>query len=527
MTQPADEAEKTATPSPQRPITTRRAFWGAFGALMALTSAWALASPLAAGPDENAHIIKAAAVVRGELTGTSAPDNPGSGIVQVPRLYAELTVYPACFAFHGETPASCVPQLAQGAEAAKPVDAGTWVVRNNPMYYAFVGLPTLLPAGEYVVYLMRLLSAALCSLVLAWGVRAVAEITHRALPVVSTVAALTPMVIFLNSTVNPSSLEISAAVALWLSLLVLVRSPDPERLPVRAAGIAIVAVLLANARGLSPVYVAVIAVTVTLVVGPWSAFVSVLTDRRSWLWLGVVVAGVVASLAWTASAGTLQAGGTGHAELGFLTTANRTFFDTGDFLIASIGRFGWVDTNLPTLTTLVFVALIGLPTLLALSLGRRRDRWAMLAVVGIVVMFPVVVHAWQARNVGYIWTARYSIPLTVGVVLVAGFVSRDGLRDLPGWVGDRLLTTITALLAGGQLIAFAVNLRRYVVGETGSWRQLFSGEWTPPINGSILLLAATASLVVGVLLAVRLGRSGTDPELDESRLDAPARVSAS
>ncbi|MBO3101402.1 DUF2142 domain-containing protein [Cellulomonas fengjieae] len=489
-----------------------RPFWLAFGILFALTATWSLASPLASGPDENAHIVKAAGVVRGDLRGHSTPDNPGAGSVTVPYLYRFTLDYPACFAFRGAEPADCAPAMPEGDAAEVPTDTSTWVIRNNPLYYALVGTPTLLPPSTLNLYLMRLLSAALCSAVLAWGFREVLALRRRPLVTVGVVAALTPMVVYLNSTVNPSALEISAAVTLWVCLLALVRAPDPTRLRSRAAGVAVVAVLLANTRGLSPVWVALIALTV-VAVGPWSGVRAVLTDRRSWPWLAVVVLGTGAALAWTFSAGTLEAGGADHPELGFLSTANRTFFDTGDFLVASIGRFGWLDTSLPQLVYMVYTALIGLPTLLALSLARRRDQLAMLVVIGVAVLVPTFLHAWQARSVGYIWTARYSIPLFVGVVVVAGFIGRDAVRGLPRWVEQRLVSTLVPLLAVGQLIAFLVNLRRYTVGDGGSWRQILSGEWAPPVPSVLLLLVQVGALAAGTWALTR-PQPDLEPDVD-------------
>ncbi|TKR23670.1 DUF2142 domain-containing protein [Cellulomonas hominis] len=509
-----DGAPGRTPPSP------RKVYWLAFAVLMVLTSAWSLASPLAAGPDENAHMVKSAAVVRGDLHGDILAASPGSGVVTVPTIYGMMMGYPTCFVFRGDVPADCQPDLPAGQAAEAPTQAETWVIRNNPLYYAITGLPTLLPAGEYTLYLMRLVSAALCSAVLAWAFRSLAEITRRPLVIAGLVTAVTPMVVFLNSTVNPSALEISAALALWVAMLALVRAPDPARLVPRAAGIAVLAVLLGNARGTSPLYVAVIAVAVAVLVGPWRNFATAMLDRRTWPWLGVVVVGNLASLWWSMNAGTLEAGGADHPELGFLSTANRTFFDTGDFLIASIGRFGWTDTHLPMLAYLVYAALAGFPILLALCVGDRRTRVAMLGVLGVAVLLPVLVHAWQARNVGYIWTARYSMPLFVGVSVTAGFLCRDLLRPLPRWVGDRIAGSVAVLASIGMVIAFLTNLRRYVVGDGGSWRQIFSGEWQPPVPGLVLTLLVLAALGAGVWLLDRLVRSPepAEPTVPEDAL---------
>lgn len=515
----------SSAPTRERPSGTaehrgRRTFWSAFGLLWLLTATWSLASPLASGPDENAHVVKASAVVRGQLEGRSAPDNPGSGVVDVPAVYADLMTYPICFAFHGDVPARCAAPLPSGSAAAVQTPASTWVVRNNPLYYAVVGLPTLLlPPSSAVVYLMRLLSAALTSAVLAWGFRELATLRRRSFPLLGVVAALTPMVIFLNSVVNPSGLEISAALTLWIALTAMVRDPDPARAVPRSIGLAVVAVLMVNSRGLSPLYLGAIALVVAAV-GPWSGVRTLLRDRRTWPWMGVVVLGTALSLLWTLGAGTLAGGGAAHPELGFFSTANRTLVDTGDFLVMSIGRFGWLDTLLPTLVVLVAAALIGLPTLLGLALGSVRDRLGTLATVAVAVLMPVLIQAWQARNVGYIWTARYSLPLTVGVLVVAGFGARAGASDLPGWFGRRIVRTLLPAFAAVELVAFVTNLRRYTVGDTGSWRHVFTGAWSPPISGLALTALNAAALVVAVWLLARRGRT-TTTSIGASSVDAP------
>jgi hypothetical protein len=505
-----------------------RAYWLAFGLLWLLTAAWSLSQPIAAGPDENAHVVKAAAVVRGQLGSDDAGTGAGSGDVTVPYFYERLMTYPICFAFTSPQPASCAPELPAGADAETPTQAWTWVVRNNPVYYAIVGLPSLLPAGPVAVHLMRLLSAALSSAVLAWAFREAATLRRRAAATLGLVAAVTPMVVFLNSIVNPSSLEISAALALWVALTAMVRAPDAERVTSRSAAVAIIGLALALSRGLSPMYLAVIALVVAAA-GPWSGVRTLVTDRRTWPWIGGLGVGTVAALAWTMSAGTLEAGGAEHPDLGFLDVAGYTLMQTGDYVLVAIGRFGWMDTPLPPLVMLPAAAVVALPILLGLCLPGRRDRLGVLLALGVSIVLPVLVHAWQARNVGLIWTARYSMPLFVGVPVVAGFALRDTLRDATAWMGRRLLALGVPVLAAVQLAAFLVNVHRYTVGTEGSWRRIFSGDWAPPVSGALLASVVAVVLGVGAWLLLRPQADGPgDPGDPASALPGgePVRVAA-
>ena len=70
---------------------------------MGLSSAWTFATPLMGVPDEPAHVIKAAAVVRGELTGREMPDGGAFQLVTVPAGIGYYDTF-GCFAQKKDTP---------------------------------------------------------------------------------------------------------------------------------------------------------------------------------------------------------------------------------------------------------------------------------------------------------------------------------------------------------------------------------------------------------------------------------------
>ena len=74
-----------------------------------LSAVWAIASPIGAGPDEPAHIIKAAAVARGQLVGTGI----GGGRVEIPE-YLVATQARTCFAFRADATADCARRAGHG-----------------------------------------------------------------------------------------------------------------------------------------------------------------------------------------------------------------------------------------------------------------------------------------------------------------------------------------------------------------------------------------------------------------------------
>ncbi|MFD0630773.1 DUF2142 domain-containing protein [Catenulispora yoronensis] len=250
------------TPGTWSPL---RVWLTAFLAFFALSAAWALASPLTSVPDEPAHIVKAAATVRGQLHGTPIAVTthswnqthvvPMTGY-RLPSAYAALNNLHECYFANAHIPASC----AQGpGNQPGTAIAGTTAGANNPLYYLAVGWPSLLSGGTVGMYAMRLVSAALCAAMLASAVVTAFQWSRRRrYPLAAVLAAATPMVMFLNGSVNPNSLEASAAILLWTAVLSLLTDPRPELAPrlLTRAGLATLA--LVSVRQLGPAWALVI-----------------------------------------------------------------------------------------------------------------------------------------------------------------------------------------------------------------------------------------------------------------------------
>jgi hypothetical protein len=96
----------------------------------------------------------------------------------------------------------------------------------------------------------------------------------------------------------------------------------------------------------------------------------------------------------------------------------------------------------------------------------------------------------EANTIGYGWQGRYTLPLAVGIPIVAtsglgiGRLRADGLR--------RLLRAVVAALVVAQVLAFAQTLRRYAVGSDGTLLFFKDPKWNPPVPGGLVLLAFTA-----------------------------------
>lgn len=509
MTTSADEAVPATRTAPARAVrgalaarSPRAVFWLSWVVLTALSGIWAVANPMGASPDEPAHIVRAAALVnQEELTEV----RPGVWHADLPWIYGITHEMPGCFAFDSTKPASCWPQ--DFGDVAEVRGTTTTAGNYNPLYYAVVGLPALLPPGLDVLYLMRLTSAVLCSLCLALGLRTVAETARRRWTVAAVAVAITPMAVFMNSTVNPNAVEVAAGLGLWLTLLLTLRDPDPDPVLVRRrwwrAGFLVV--LLVNAKAFSPLYLAIIVVAVAVLAG-WRPVRSVLTDRRAWPGLALGVVGSVAAVLWTLGAGAVSGAGiVAYPELGYRRALNNVLRLTSSYVEQQFGRFGWHDTPAPGTVYLLLAAALGLLVVLALAVGRRREWLALVGVAALVVALPVVLQVPNASQVGLPWQGRYLMAVSVGVPLIAG-VLLDARFEVAGRVARRVSWILLAVAGVVQVMSFWENLRRYVAGTSAPWFEPVDAPWAPPLPAPLLLAAAVVAVGAVVALLVWLAR---------------------
>lgn len=479
--------------------------WVVGGLLLLIQlSAWALATPIFAGPDEPAHTFWADAVIRGDLSGEEVSGDPDRREVLVSPSVVALG-YP-CFAFQPDVPASCEERAAPGVE---PVMVGTQAARYPPAYYALVGAPLLADAGAASVYGTRLLTALLVALLLTW---ALWSLRGDRGPYLATGVglALTPMVLFTSSIINPSSLEVAANLALWLAGIGLVIGTRDRDVGARTAVAGAAGAVLALARPMSVGWLALTWVALLLLAGR-ERLRSLAVRRATWGWVAVVTAAVAAALAWMAWSGFLTTATTGAGEPVALGAALRdSVMEADDDIAQLFGGFGWLDTPLATGVRHLWLLLVGGILLLALSADDRRSPFVLLGMVAALVAVPTVLQAVVLGTEGFLWQGRYSLPLAVGIPVVAGAVAaRD--RPLAPSRARRWLGWVLGLVWLGHVVAFTGTLRRYVVGIDGPYPGIGGGPWQPPLGGWILTaLFACASAGFLVWLWSTIGRPVED-----------------
>jgi hypothetical protein len=484
--------------------TPRGQFVVTFVLVAALTGLWGLATPLFANADEPAHVVRAASVARGELVGKTPRSKllKGYTFVKLPAIYGAAGDHLNCFARKPNRDASC--HRFTGSES-KTKQVITEAGHHPPAYYAVVGgISRLWPDAPGAVYLMRFVTVLITALFVAFAVGALSRMASPRVALVGLAVALTPMVLSFGSAVNPSAPETAAAIATWACGLVVVSElrggKEPDRGLVIQLGIAASALVLA--RQISMFWLAFIALILAALLGRDAL-------RRLWrssarIWAAVVAGCVAAQLLWIVFADGLDL----SVPIGFEPTLSNTDLvretvgRAGGFYLEMLGNLGWLDTTLPGLTYLLLTAALGALVLLAIGVGTRPYVIAMLAAIAITVVTPIVLEAWQYQTYGLYWQGRYTLPIAVGVPLLAAFAlqSETGRRVLlRGW----LVPALGGMLVVAHVLAFYQALRRWSVGANGPVFYWLHPDWTSVVPQ--FLLIATYSLVFVAFIVWLLG----------------------
>lgn len=488
-----------ATASPSRRTVLR---WLGVGALLtALVALWSLAVPLMASPDEPSHVVKAAAVARGQLSGTPNPveqsvERPGVGtLVRLPSDFADALALPNCFAFQPDQPADCQPDELPAAQGDVLVE--TFAGQYPPLYYALVGWPSLFLAAWPSVVAMRLVSAALSAAFLTWGAYRLTRVRGNRAGLWGFAVALTPMCLFLGGTVNPAGFEIAVAFSFWAACLALVSRDGPVgTAPLVQAVASGAALVLTRATG--PVWALAI-VVITLVAAPagrWRRLVRL--PAAPWLG-GVAVLASLVAVGWLATHGDVVTTHGLFPQYASLRTTLVGIFGNGyGYLQNMIGNFGWLDAPVPPLTSVAWYLALGALALPALSAARQaRPRAALALGLLAVVLAPFALQVPTAADAGLVWQGRYVLPLAVGLPVLAALVLRvDGTE--PGETHRRLARATVPVLLVGHVAAFFWGSRRYAEGLDGQVVTLHPA-WSSPVG--YLSGVALYALVAGVLAA--------------------------
>ena len=485
--------------------------------LVVLGSLWAVATPAFGSPDESSQVIRAWSVEHGQLIGH---DTHGAyRRVTAPEVYKTLI---PCYAFDPRNTADCF-SLGSSSRTAQLL---TYSGRYFPAYYLAVGLPTLFKSpGSVQLDMMRFVSVLLAAALLASAFVTAGEARIPTVTGAAMLLAVTPTVLFLAASVNPSGLEITAAIGVWASGALLAQRAAQGAFSDRLVDrLGIAAIVLVIARPLGLLWLAIAGVVLAVVAGR-GGVERLWASIRCRRWLAGIVAAAVLVLAWDFWQGLFDSS---H----YLGTPPPGPLSTWTILSTSIGKldwlvrqmiavFGWTDIAAPSVTFAVWFLAVGGIVGMAIVMSSRRWTLALALAVVTTLVLPVLLEAAQVREVGYQWQGRYTLPLVVGIPLLAGFGVSE--TSTARFSTRRLSVVLVIALTSAQLAAFWQPLRAYSVGYRGPVWFFGQAQWSPPISSLVLIVAYLVATVLLASSALRFWpRDQTHPASPEISDDVPA-----
>jgi hypothetical protein len=169
----------------------------------------------------------------------------------------------------------------------------------------------------------------------------------------------------------------------------------------------------------------------------------------------------------------------------------------------------------------VWIVGIALVVALGLFFGSLRQKVAVVAVLAITYALPIAIETRELPTFGVAWQGRYTLPLAVGVPVVAALAAGRRLVFFRRWFTRSAVALSLLALAVAQTGGFFWALGRAQTGAA-QWPALLHGQWRPPGGPTIWILLFCACLV-GLYALVGLGLS-QPAVVDDTPPDASARA---
>jgi hypothetical protein len=448
----------------------------ATAALAIIGCTWAFSIARYGGPDEPAHVVRAAAAAHGDLVGrTAAGFDPGFRLVTVAAPLASGD--PSCYRHDEFTTAACAVAI----QAAGTVGVATSAGVSPPWYYAATGVMTRLVSDGRSVLAYRMATVLLCAVIVG---HALAR-SRRYAGGGWLIAALTPSAWFLFGVVGTSGIEIA------LVLLAVVEAigrfhPGLNPRP-NAASIARVSGPLAACLVLRPAALIDVAV-IALVVAP--TLRRPVTKRFVALLVGpLAIAGIV-TLAWNRRTGLIPSDQRTADSRSLASTLGRSLGRIPTTIHHAVGALGWNEFYAPVVAQAVWLATLGFAVYWIVT--RSPDRWWHARWLAAAVLLPIIFEVIVHRRIGAIWQGRYSIAFATSGVMYAARAAAPSRA---------VMRRIVVAAACAEVVTLWHALRRYMVGLNGSMT-LAGASWRPLLNPWMLLAVNGAAMAWLAALAV-------------------------
>lgn len=480
-------------------------------AFSVILGAWAVVSPVGASADEPAHIAYAWGLATGQPV-LDIPDcDPTSRGCAIP-VSAPLGLIPSpeCHAFSADAPASC--------EGPRTITRfGTRTIRYPPPYYMVVGLGMRASvaagaSGQQAGLVGRFVGVLIAVSILTPAFVLAIRSAPNVVPFL--IVGLTPISLFMSSSVNPNGAEICAAIAASVGVVVFATSQTTGRL---ALGTFLYGLTwLAWARPLGFLWAGALVLFGSLYVhaasgrkaSEWRASVRQHADA-----LRPAILSTLVAMAWFVFA--LQVRGVGESDGAStpdpgLERLLAVPLRWGGIGVEAVGILGWLRTPLPLVVVLTVVGCLSSMLVVAsLDQGVQKDVRRVVRNYCIIIVLGISAIMIQTA---FLWQGRYALAPLLTCLVLWGGTAAPGLAAL-----TRRLALTSWFASCGSIFWVLARYRyglqsdlRYVIpnfSEGGSWSP------APGLLGTLLLgLVAIAAVPVALRLTSAVSLNADDQE---------------
>ncbi|WP_166866293.1 DUF2142 domain-containing protein [Salinibacterium sp. ZJ70] len=490
------DVSRTAVP---RATLLRRLFVPLF-AFLAL-GAWAFASPIGAGPDDDYHLVSIWCA-----NGGSEQCQPGSD--ENTRILPTEFKHVDCYAQNGDASAACQEQLWADDDFFETT-RGNFSGEYPPVYYSAM---RLLAGDDLQVsaLVMRMVNAAIfvgIATALWW----LLPPRRRQTLLWAWLVTLVPFGMFIIASNNPSGWATMGVATAFLAMLGWYET-DGRRRWVLGAMYLVGMTMAAGSRGDAAVYAVGATVTAMIIAAPLTREAA----KRALLpAVGITLAIVFFLTASQSGVGAVGFSPGGGDPTGQLTGGDETPGHSGFALLAynllmlpflwtgvwGTWGLGWFDTSLPAIVPWAAVAAFVVVVFTGLGRMDRRKLIAASGVFAVLVVLPVYVLTVGGNQVGEQLQPRYLFPLIVLFALV--MLTTPGPSRITFTRAQ--LVVIGGALAVAHLVALQVNIRRYVTGADAQGTNLDAGAewwWTGVAFGPMSVWVGGSAIFIALIITV-------------------------
>jgi hypothetical protein len=205
------------------------------------------------------------------------------------------------------------------------------------------GIGTVFGANDLSAFASRLALGLACIILLGIAVSSISQRRQSLLPVM---LAVTPGVVFLSAVMNPSGLEICAAIALWTTAPHVLRKTPLQKF--ENLGFAVSGVMLIAARPLGPLLYSCILLGCFMHMGTRCDVRQIIASCKA-VW-SVHISAMMFSVGWymrVFSVNTSDSVTAGSPSLGLGQQIVEALQHVPDVVSQAVGNFGWLDTSMP------------------------------------------------------------------------------------------------------------------------------------------------------------------------------------